>query len=84
MLSSWVEELYCWMKDDGSLSFQEHKRGDGQDVWFAVIKNIRTAEDIENAVESLFNIETPPIEDFVSSLKKVNTGLAEVVEYRYQ
>lgn len=85
MLSSWVEELYCWMEDDGSLSFQEHKRGDGRDVWFDVIKNIRTAEDIENAVERLFNIDAPSIdEDFVSSLKKVNAGLAEVLELRSQ
>jgi len=85
MLSSWVEELYCWMEDDGSLSFQEHKRGDGGEDWFDPIENIRTVEDIKNTIDGLYNIEPPSIDDeVISNLNKIHPGLAEKLNENYK
>ena len=73
------------MDDDGSLSFQEHKRGDGRDVWFDVIKNIRTVEDIENTIDGLYNIDPPSIDDeVISNLNKIHPGLAEKLNENYK
>ena len=78
MLSSWIEELYCRAKEDGSLILIEHKHGDGEEQWFDPIKDIRTVEDLTNAVEGLYNIDPPSIDhDFIAKLHTVNSDLAK-------
>jgi hypothetical protein len=77
MLSSWIEELYCRAEEDGSLVLLEHKHGDGEEQWFDPIKEIRTVEDLTNAIEGLYNIDPPSIDhDFIAKLHTVNSDLA--------
>ena len=85
MLSSWIEELYCRAKEDGSLILIEHKHGDGEEQWFDPIKDIRTVEDLTNAIEGLYNIDPPSIDhDFIAKLHTVNSDLAKKLKIEYQ
>ena len=85
MLSSWTEKLYCQIEDDGSLSLQEHKQGDGGEDWFDPIENIRTVEDLEEAINGLYNIDFPSIDDdFISNLKKIRPDLAAKLNEKHK
>ena len=67
MSSSWTEVLYCRAEKDGSLVLLEHKHRDGEEQWFDLIKEIRTVEDLTNAIEGLYNIDPPSIDhDFIA------------------
>ena len=84
MLSSWTEELYCRTEVDGSLVLLEHKHGDGDEQWFDPVKNIKTVEDLTNAIEGLYNIDPPTIDhDFIAKLCIVDSDLAEKLKIEY-